>query len=256
MEKKVNYTKATFIWSFNRNQFCSKIKIIKSIDNNLNIPTISTNNNMDYILQPRCIVNDPFTNDNSILIWCDILNLDSKCYNSDSRIIFLKDIKELEEKIKVKNTKICFTQKFLIKDQKNTFDIDIFIKLCLDCGINIDEINYNDNILSVTSNLTELLTACDELLFMRYIVSRICNFEFYENLEYKFTDNLNDKSYLEKLSSKHDLIKKEELFFENFDSSSIKIIDNKISSYILDMRFNGSIDPFTLIINNIKLLYL
>ena len=255
MEKKVNYTKATYIWSSEKNQFCSKIKIIKSINDNLSIPTISTDNNMDYILQPRCIVNDPFNDDNSILIWCDILNLDSKCYNSDTRINFLKDIKNLEEKIKLKDTKISFTQKFLIKDSKNTFNIDIFIKLCLDCGINIDEIYYNDSILEITNNLTELLTACDELVYLRYIISRLCSFEFYKNLEYKFMDNVNDKSYLEKLSSKHDLIKKEELFFEKFDNSSIQIIDNKISNYILDKRFIGSIDPYILINNNIKLLY-
>lgn len=254
MEKKISYTKATYIWSQEKNQFCSKIKIIKSIDNNLTIPSITINNNMDYILQPRCIVNDPFNKDNSILIWCDLLNLDSKCFNYDERINFLKDIKELEENIKPKNIKISFTQRFIIKD-KDTFNIDSFIKLSLDCGINIDEISYNKNILEISNNFTELLTACDELLFIRYIISKICSFEFYENLEYKFKDDINDANYIKKLGSKHDLIKKEELFYKTFDNLTINYIDNKSNSYILDKRFIGSIDPFSLIKNNIKLIY-
>lgn len=254
MEKKISYTKATYIWSHEKNKFCSKIKIIKSIDNNLTIPTISTNNNMDYILQPRCIVNDPFNEDNSILIWCDLLNLDSKCFNSDERISFLKDTKEFEEKIKSNGTKISFTQRFFIKDNEK-FNVDNFIKLSLDCGINLDEIYYDNDILEVSNYFTEILTACDELLFIRYIISRICKFEFYENLEYKFMDNINDVNYLKKLNSKHDLIKKDELFFEKFDNLTINNISNKIITYILDKRFISSIDPYSLIKNNIRLIY-
>ena len=91
-ENKVTYVKGTYIWSFDKN-YQSKIKMIKSVDGNIKLQNMTIyKDDKEYIIKPRCIINDPFDDENSILLSCDIINLENECNNYDGRMSFLKHI--------------------------------------------------------------------------------------------------------------------------------------------------------------------
>ena len=281
-ENKISYVKGTYIWSFNKS-YESKIKMIKSIDGNIKLQnTTIFKDDLEYILKPRCIINDPFDEENSILLSCDIINLENQCNNFDGRMSFLKHIQYFGNAIKDNDSKISFTQKFKIFEIK---DIDlknlsnILIKYCISCNIEIDEIDIYDDIIEISNKTTNVLSACDELYFLRYIFNELSlkekfKYEFYDNLAYKFTDEKTlgtdgiefINNYVKKLKLKHSLIKQEELH-EKYKEFEIEEVPNKKAifipkstkltknGYFIDNRFVADTDPYTVIFSNINEIY-
>ncbi len=281
-ENKITYVKGTYIWSFDKN-YESKIKMIKSVDGNIKLQNMTIfKDDVEYILKPRCIINDPFDEENSILLSCDIINLENECNNYDGRMTFLKKIQYFGKEIKENDSKISFIQKFKI----TTNDIEIreiantLIKYCISCNIEIDEIDIDNNIIEINNKITNVLSACDELYFIRYIFREISlrnkfTYELYDNLSYKFTDEKTlgtdgiefINNYLKKLNQKHSDIKKEELvekYVNNFEISenpnktaifipkSTKLTKN---GYFIDNRFVADTDPYTVIFSNLNEIY-
>lgn len=281
-EKKITYIKGTYIWSFDKN-YETKIKMIKSINGNIKLQnmTIFKDDN-EFILKPRCIINDPFDEDNSILLSCDIIDLQNKCNNYDSRMGFLKQMENFGNKIKKNNTKINFQQKFKFKNTNINITevINKLIKYCLSTNIELDEIDYTDQTIIVSNKLTNILSACDEIYFIRYIFDKLCKNNKYEydiidKLNYKFIDDLtiNDNGlniineYLKKLELKHSSIKKNELHESCHEKFSIsnqinkdcifipKSVNSNKKGYFIDQRFVGNTDPYTIIFSNINEIY-
>ena len=282
-KSEVTYIKATYIWSF-ENKYETLIKVIKSINNNIKIQNVTILRDKEYLLKPRSIVNDPFSDDNSILLLCDIIDLENKCHSNDGRITFLKVIHDFNSIITKLKTKISFCQKFKLSniDIMTEDLINKFISLCLKCNIDLDEISIKDDVLEVSNNFTNLLSCCDELSFLRFLFfkfSKINNIDyiFHENLIYKFIDvntlgedgYFKTLEYVDKLRSKHELINKDELcekfvdnekftIGENLDKMIVipkSVQDNNKNAFFIDQRFNANSDPYTIIYTNIIEIY-
>lgn len=281
-KSKITYVKGTYIWSFDK-KYQTKIKMIKSIDGNIKLQNMTIfNNDIEYILKPRCVINDPFDEESSILLSCDIIDLENKCNNYDGRMTFLKQIQYFGKDIKENDSKISFSQKFKVK--ANDLDLNdianLLIKYCISCNIELDEIDIQDDIIEVNNKVTNVLSACDELYFIRFIFMKISlknkfEYELFDNLSYKFIDEKtkgNDgiefiNNYLKKLEEKHQYIKQEELV-DNFKSKfeitekpnksaifipkSTKITKN---GYFIDNRFIADTDPYTIIFSNLNEIY-
>ena len=282
----ISYVKGTYIWKTEEAEvYNSRMKIIKSINNNIKLPLVNIYENKEYILKPRCIVNDPFTKENSLLIWCDIIDFDAKCYSSDSRITFLQQIKECNEIIKVKTPRISFIQKFEITSTKNKeLDYELllndFINLCLGCNIEIDEFQIKNNVIEIQNNLTQILSSCDDLLLIRFLFYKLSlinkfKYKLCDKLKYKFCDidSQSDNGYetiiqyATKLGQVHNNIKKEKLHKDFKDksfsfgqsSSNMIVIPESVkkskNGFFIDQRFISLSDPYAIIYNSIKLLY-
>ena len=280
-EDNITYIKGTYIWSFNKN-FQNKIKMIKSINGNIKLQNMNIfKDNEEFILKPRCIINDPFDEDNSILISCDIIDLENTCNNYDERKTFLKEIQHFGKEIKKNDSKISFSQKFKI----NTSNIDLqtiannLIKNCLSSNIEIDEIEIENDIINVCNKFTNALSACDELYFIRYIfmeISKKFKFEYklFNNLSYKFLDDKTSNSdgiefinkYIKNLKDKNDIIKKNEIFemyhneFKVGNNPSDNIFIPKSTflakcGYFVDNRFIADTDPYSIIYSNLNQIY-
>lgn len=281
-ENKITYIKGTYIWSFDKN-FQTKIKMIKSVNGNIKLQNMSIyKDGEEYILKPRCIINDPFDEDNSILLSCDIIDLQNKCCNYDARMTFLKQIQHFGKNIKENNSKISFSQSFSIKDSEIDKHeiINKLIKRCLSCNIELDEIEIKENIIIVSNKFTNVLSSCDELYFVRFIFEQISlrqkfSYEIVNNLYYKFSDDLTFgengldyiNKYIKKLEAKHSLINKEELvekFKGDFEIGNIpndksifvpKSTSISNNGYFGDNRFSPNSDPYKVIFSNINEIY-
>ena len=281
---KISYLKGTYIWKTGKDEtYNYRMKIIKSINNNIKLPIMNIYDDKEYILKPRCIVNDPFSNENSLLIWSDIIDLEGKCYSNDSRISFLQNMKEYNEIIKKNIPKISFIQKYHIEENTNFNNEDLldeFIKLCLGCSIEVDEFKINNNILEIQNIPTQILSACDELLITRFLFYKLSlkyNFKYKldDQLKYSFCD-LNSQSenghdyivkYVKKLENIHSNIQKSKIYkqFQDKKFTSGDNLDNMImipesvkkfnNGFFVDQRFVSSSDPYSVIYNNIILIY-
>jgi len=259
------------------------MKIIKSINNNIKLPIMNIYEDKEYILKPRCIVNDPFSNENSLLIWSDIIDLEGNCYSNDSRISFLQQMKDYNEIIKKNIPRISFIQRYHI-EEKTAFNneslLDEFIKLCLGCNIEVDEFNVDNNILEIQNIPTQILSACDELLITRFLFYKLSlkyNFKYKldAQLKYSFCDvnSQSDKghetiiNYVKKLENIHSNIQKSKIYKKFQDKkftfgnklNNMIIIPESVkkfnNGFFVDQRFISSSDPYSVIYNNIKLIY-
>ena len=289
-EKKndnISYIKGIYVWKTSINEFYNqRIKIIKTINNNIKLPLINIyENNNEFILKPRCVVNYQFSNENAMLIWCDIFDLEGNCYSCDNRIGFLKVIQEYNKIIEKKSPKISFIQKYEIEQEDllkldSEFFLNELIKLCLGSGIEIDEYQLCNNTLELQNNPSGILAACDELLVVRYLFYKLSlkyrfNYKLSEQLKYKFYDinTTSDKGYesvikyVTKLGNIHPNINKLQLCkdFKDINFSFGKNTSNMImipetvkkfnNGFFIDQRFNVSSDHYSIIFSNIKFLY-
>ena len=284
---KISYLKGTYIWETTKDDgFNYRMKIIKSINNNIKLPIMNIyQDENECFLKPRCIVNDPFSDENSLLIWCDIIDLEGKCHSSDSRLSFLQEMKNYTEIIKKNIPKISFIQKFNIQENtNNNFNnenlLDEFIKLCLGCNIEVDEYNIKNNNIEIQNIPTQILSACDELLISKFIFYKLSlkyNFKYQldSQLKYMFSDNNSQSEqgyeiildYVKKLEVIHSNIEKSKIYkdYQNKDCTFGDKLNNMIiipqsikknnNGFFVDQRFNSSSDPYSIIYNNIKLIY-
>jgi len=281
---KISYIKGTYIWKLNKDESYSyKMKIIKSVNNNIKLPiSFIENEDRELVLKPRCIVNDPFSNENSLLIWCDIIDTEGKCLNKDTRINFLNVMKLNQETLKKNIPKLSFIQKFIINEINDEVVlenlIEDFVRLCLASNIEIDEYSLNNNVIEYNTTMNDILGACDELLISRFIFYKLSKkykfkYELDEQLKYMFNDVLlNSESgkdkleeYINILKDTHKNINKDELFNNesefNFGSSSNNLIYTPEHSlklknlYFVDQRFKSSSDVFDIVASNISLIY-
>jgi hypothetical protein len=281
---KISYLKGTYIWKTSNDEIYNyRMKIIKSINNNIKLPIMNIYKDKEYILKPRCIVNDPFSNENSLLIWSDIIDLEGNCHSNDSRISFLQEMKDYNDIIKKNIPRISFIQRYHI-EEKNIFNseniLDEFIKLCLGCNIEVDEFKLDNNILEIQNIPTQILSACDELLitkFLFYKLSLKYNFKYKldDQIRYTFDDinTLSDNghetivNYVKKLENIHSNIQKSKIYKEYQDKkftfgnelNNMIIIPESVkkfnNGFFIDQRFDSSSGPYSIIYNIIKLIY-
>lgn len=283
-QPKVSYLKGTYIWKqTSEESYECKMKIIKSINNNIKLPISYTYiNDIEYILKPRSIVNDPFSSENSLLIWCDLVTFEGKSNNLDDRINFLQELSKHQEVLKEKIPKISFVQNFTV----NTEGIDIenlledFIRLCLGSNIEIDEYSFKGNKIKFNTVLNQVLSACDELLLSRYLFNRLSkkykfNYDLDDNLSYIFCDikcteedgQKNLLEYVNNLKNNHKTIDNKLLdknYINKTFSSGNNVNDMILtpdsslklkSNHLIDQRFKSSSDVYSIICQNIKVIY-
>lgn len=283
-KNNISYTKAIYVWKPSINEvYNQRIKIIKTIDNNLKLPLVNIiENDNEFILKPRCVVNYPFSNENSIIVWCDIVNTEGICYSKDNRLGFLKEMEKHKQVIESKLPKISFIEKYKI--EKDNIDtellLDELVKLCLGCGIEIDECQIHDNVIEIQNNPALILAACDELLTIRFLFYKLSlkfkfEYQLIGSLKYKFYDaeTTSEKGYeaiikyATKLGNFHGNINQNQIqdqFKNNKFSFGSKLLNMIIipetvkkfnNGYFIDQRFNSSSDHYAVIFSNINILY-
>ena len=137
-KKEIKIIKTIYVWINQKNDFEYKYKIIKSVDKNLSLPLTSIFRDQELILKPRSIYNNPFDNENSLIIFCDLFKVNGECINYDKRHELLINLKNLEEIITECKPQISFKPCFEIKPG-SIIMVDQFINLCLKAKIDIYE---------------------------------------------------------------------------------------------------------------------
>lgn len=280
---KISFLKGTYIWKEkNEEKYECKMKIIKSINNNIKLPiSYAYVNGEEHILKPRNVVNDPFSNENSLLIWCDLVTFEGKSNNIDDRLTFLNQMNKHQEILKEKIPKVSFVQKFVVEGDINLeLVIEDFVRLCLGSNIEIDEYNVCGNTLEINTVYNQILSACDELLLSRYLFYKLSKkfkftYKLDDKLVYIFSDKTCDsedgqkniESYVKNLEKSHNLIDKKLLHNEysskkfNYGKKLNDMVIIPESSiklkhcYLIDQRFKSSVDPYSVIAANIMVLY-
>lgn len=214
----VSILKVEYIWQHDKDSFKSRNKIIKTLNKNIKVPTISTiYNDREFFLIPKFITLNPFKNDDSLLAVCDVLNIKSEELTFEKRSLLTKTI-ESNKLLIESQPKISFKIKLKLMlfdnelDKRNT--LNSIINLCLKARININEYHLESDIFILENEQNVPITCAEEFIVLKYILDNsklLFNFDF-EILEnkiyFKFLDKntIADKG-IEKLKEYQNLYK-------------------------------------------------
>merc|ERR1712227_710950 len=220
VKKELKLVKLTYIWEINNEDY-----------ENIKIPIFNTfYDDKEIILKPRFISINPFKENGSLLVYCDIYDIMGNQINNDGRLNLIKLIEasknKFSPKISVKlNIKL---EKINYEKKKNI--LETIINLSIKSKLNINEYYIEEDDLVLTNEFNNILECIDEVYLLRYIIN--CSSKI---LEYDY--NINDKTikdnglesiskysiYLNKLNviipDSINLVKKGYLIYNNFKFS-------------------------------------
>lgn len=214
----VSILKIEYIWQHEKDYFESRNKIIKTLNKNVKVPTITASyNDREFILNPKFITLNPFKNDDSLLAVCDVLNIKFEELTFEKRSLLTKTI-ESNKLINDNQPKISFKIKLKLMSFDNELEkrniLNSIINLCLKARVNINEYYLENDIFTVENEQNIPITCCEEYLVLHYILKNskiLFNFNYeilYDKIYFKFSDKntLVDKG-IEKLKEYHSLFK-------------------------------------------------
>jgi len=116
VKKELKLVKLTYIWEIN-NEYYERNRLFRTDNENIKIPIFNTfYDDKEIILKPRFISINPFKENGSLLVYCDIYDIMGNQINNDGRLNLIK----------------------LIEASKNKFSPKISVKL----NIKLEKINY------------------------------------------------------------------------------------------------------------------
>ena len=116
VKKELKLVKLTYIWEIN-NEYYERNRLFRTDNENVKIPIFNTfYDDKEIILKPRFISINPFKENGSLLVYCDIYDIMGNQINNDGRLNLIK----------------------LIEASKNKFSPKISVKL----NIKLEKINY------------------------------------------------------------------------------------------------------------------
>lgn len=225
---KVTTAKASYMWKSKENGYCMRSKIVRSLDKNINLNAISTENQngKSVILNPRYITLNPFSREEHVLAISDILDIDGNNLNDDKRTELLEYCKEKKDLIESDDVRFLYQFRIgLNVDQKDLILDDLlgmFLRSRLSiCNYFIDE----NKLLVFDSEFLNPIQCCDEVFMFKYIAETYFsslakrNSEQLKDLEFKL-ENLNFycmNVHTNKDDGLDNIVKYKDLFDERFE---------------------------------------
>lgn len=239
VKKELKLVKLTYIWEIN-NEYYERNRLFRTDNENVKIPIFNTfYDDKEIILKPRFISINPFKENGSLLVYCDIYDIMGNQINNDGRLNLIKLIEasknKFSPKISVKlNIKL---EKINYEKKKNI--LETIINLSIKSKLNINEYYIEDDDLVLTNEFNNILECIDEVYLLRYIIncsSKILEYDYNINdkIKIKFMDDNTIKDnglesiskyslYLNKLNviipDSINLVKKGYLIYNNFKFS-------------------------------------
>jgi hypothetical protein len=186
LKKELKLVKLTYIWEIN-NEYYERNKLFRTDNDNIKIPIFNTfYEDKEIILKPRYISINPFKENGSLLVYCDIYDIMGNQINNDDRLNLIKLIEASKNKL---NPKISV--KLNIKLEKTKYEkkkniLETIINLSIKSKLNTNEYYIEDDDLVLTNEFNNILECIDEIYLLRYIIN--CSSKI---LEYDY--NINDK---------------------------------------------------------------
>ena len=185
-KNELKLVKLTYIWEIN-NEYYERNRLYRTDSDNIKIPIFNTfYEDKEIILKPRYISINPFKENGSLLVYCDIYDITGNQINNDGRLNLIKLMEASKNKL---NPKMSI--KLNIKLEKNNYEkrknvLETIINLSIKSKLNISEYYIEDDDLIITNEFNNLLDCVDEVYLLRYIV--YCSSKI---LEYRY--DINDK---------------------------------------------------------------
>ena len=192
--KEFKLIKLTYIWEIN-NEYYERNRLFRSENDNIKIPIFNTfYEDKEIILKPRYISINPFKENGSLLIYCDIYDIMGNQINNDGRLNLIKLMEasknELNPKLSIKlNLKL---EKSNYEKKKNV--LETIINLSIKSKLNISEYYIEEEELIITNEFNNVLESIDEINLLKYLIycsSKILNYEYNINnkIKIKFMDD-------------------------------------------------------------------
>jgi hypothetical protein len=219
-DNKISLIKILYLWQENNNKFNSRSKILRTIDKNIKLNVLTTyHGNKEILLKPRYITTDPFKNDESLIVMCDIFGSNGTNLNSDKRIDLVKKIETYKDIINETEPKCSFIIKITLTDDltdvKKNDIIETFVNVAIKGKVNINQYYFeNKNTVIFENEFNDYINCADELTFFKYVLFRTSNIlNFNYKLEDSFTykllnKNSNKEGGLEELKALSDKLNK------------------------------------------------
>jgi len=193
-KKELKLVKLTYIWEIN-NEYYERNRLFRTDSNDIKIPIFNTfYEDKEIILKPRYISINPFKENGSLLVYCDIYDIMGNQINNDGRLNLIK----LMEASKVKlNPKL--SMKLNVKLKKSNYEkkknvLETIINLSIKSKLNINEYYIEEDELIITNEFNNILDCIDEINLLRYIIycsSKVLDYEYNINdkIKIKFMDD-------------------------------------------------------------------
>ena len=193
-KKELKLVKLTYIWEIN-NEYYERNRLFRSENDNIKIPIFNTfYEDKEIILKPRYISINPFKENGSLLVYCDIYDTMGNQINNDGRLNLIKLMEVSKNKL---NPKLSI--KLNIKLEKSNYEkrknvLETIINLSIKSKLNISEYYIEEDELIITNEFNNLLECIDEVNLLRYIIfcsSKILDYEYNINdkIKIKFMDD-------------------------------------------------------------------
>lgn len=185
-KKELKLVKLTYIWEIN-NEYYERNRLFRSENDNIKIPIFNTfYEDKEIILKPRYISINPFKENGSLLVYCDIYDTMGNQINNDGRLNLIKLMEVSKNKL---NPKLSI--KLNIKLEKSNYEkrknvLETIINLSIKSKLNISEYYIEDDELIITNEFNNVLDCIDEVNLLRYII-----YSSSKILDYGY--NINDK---------------------------------------------------------------
>ena len=101
-KNELKLVKLTYIWEIN-NEYYERNRLYRTDSDNIKIPIFNSfYENKEIILKPRYISINPFKENGSLLVYCDIYDITGNQINNDGRLNLIKLMEASKNKLNPK----------------------------------------------------------------------------------------------------------------------------------------------------------
>ena len=245
-ENKISLIKILYLWQEGNNKFNSRSKIIRTSDKNIKLNVLTTyNGSKELLLKPRYITTDPFKNDDSLIVMCDIFGSNGTNLNIDKRIDLVKRLETYKDPIIESDPKCCFIVKVSfteeLSDVKKNDLIETLVSVAVKGKVNISQYYFeNKNTVVFENEFNDFINCADELTFFKYVLFRTSNIL---NFEYKLEDSFTYK-LLNKKSNQENGLEELKLLSEKLNKINVVIpesVERIGQGYLLDNTYTNDV---------------
>lgn len=249
VNEKVSIIKILYLWQDGNDHFSSRNKIIRTIDKNVKLNVLTTYNGVkELLLKPRFVSKDPFKNDDSLIVMCDIFGSDGQNLNVDKRIDFVKKLEEYKTQIEETEPRFSFITKVEFPNIENEVKLNDIIETLVNVAVkgkvNISQYYLEDkNTVVFENEFNESINCTDEFTFFKYILertSKILNFEYKINNKFGYkllTKKSNTDGGLEELKLLSEKLQKINIIIP-------ETIERMGQGYLIDNSYNNDVDIY------------
>jgi glutamine synthetase len=249
VNEKVSIIKILYLWQDGNDHFNSRNKIIRTVDKNVKLNVLTTYNGVkELLLKPRFVSKDPFKNDDSLIVMCDVFGSDGQNLNVDKRIDFIKKLEEYKSEIEESEPRFSFIVKVEFQNVDNDVKLNDMVETLVNVSVkgkvNISQYYLeNGNTVVFENEFNEGINCTDEFTFFKYILERTSKIL---NFEYKIVNNFGYK-LLNKKSNTEGGIEELKLLSDKLQKINVIIpesIERMGQGYLIDNSFKNDVDIY------------